>query len=198
MKEIKLFVLFSGNGSNLENLYHTLHNQTLQTPKEEVQIKFIGALSNNAKAYGIKRCQSLELPCQILPHQSYPNRQSYDEALIKHITPHSPDFVILSGFMRILTSSFVNAFRCINIHPSYLPNHKGAYAIKDSFEDLNFNYGGVSVHYVNEELDGGKIILQEKLDKTPYPTLEKFEAAIHQLEYSLYPQAIKQAIKEMQ
>lgn len=197
MKTFKIFILFSGNGSNLENLYINLEGKEITGDSgESAKIEFIGALSNNLEAYGITRCHELGIPVITLPHTDYPNREEYDMALLKALFLYEPDLIVLCGFMRILTPKFVNAYPCINIHPSFLPYHKGAHAIKDSFEDKEANFGGVSIHYVNEELDGGEIVLQEKLSKAPFRDLEAFEKAIHQLEYKLYPQALLKVIKE--
>lgn len=196
MRSIKIFILFSGNGSNLENLYTTLEGkEVVGKSGERAKIEFVGALSNNPEAYGINRCHELGLPCLTLPHQDYTSREEYDIALLKALFLYEPDYIALCGFMRILGSKFVNAYKCINIHPSFLPYHKGANGIKDSFEDKECNFGGVSVHYVDEGLDSGEIILQEKLSKAPFRDLQAFENAIHQLEYKLYPLALLKVIE---
>lgn len=197
MRSIKIFILFSGNGSNLENLYTTLEGkEVVGKSGERAKIEFVGALSNNPEAYGINRCHELGLPCLTLPHQDYANKEEYDMALLKALFLYEPDYIALCGFMRILGSKFVNAYKCINIHPSFLPFHKGANGIKDSFEDKECKFGGVSVHHVDEGLDSGGIILQEKLSKAPFRDLQAFENAIHQLEYKLYPQALLKVIEE--
>lgn len=197
MKTFKIFILFSGNGSNLENLYTTLEGkEVIGKSGESAKIEFVGALSNNPEAYGITRCHELGLPVITLPHTEYPSREEYDMALLKALFLYEPDLIALCGFMRILTPTFINAYKCVNIHPSYLPFHKGAHGIKDSFEDKEASFGGVSVHYVSQELDAGEIILQEKLSKAPFRDLQAFEQAIHQLEYKLYPQALLKVIEE--
>lgn len=197
MRTFKIFILFSGNGSNLENLYTTLEGkEVVGKSGEKAKIEFVGALSNNPEAYGITRCHDLGLPCLTLSHTDYPSREEYDFALLKALFLYEPDLIALCGFMRILTPKFINAYKCINIHPSFLPYHKGANGIKDSFEDESLGFGGVSVHYVSQELDGGEIILQEKLSKVPFKDLEAFSNAIHQLEYKLYPQALLKVTKE--
>lgn len=197
MRSIKLFALFSGNGSNLENLYQTLEGkEVVKENGEHVKIEFIGALSNNPNAYGITRCHHLGIPVITLSHKDYENREEYDRALLKALFFYEPDFVVLCGFMRILTPLFLKVYRCINIHPSFLPYHKGAQGIKDSFEDEKVDFGGVSIHYVNEELDSGEIIMQEKLSKILFKDYPSFQRAIHELEYKLYPQAILRVVRE--
>lgn len=198
MRTIRLFMLFSGNGSNLENLYTTLEGkEVVGKSGEKAKIEFVGALSNNPDAYGITRCHDLGIPVMTLSHKNYTSREEYDQALLKALFLYEPDFVVLCGFMRILTPLFLKVYRCINIHPSFLPYHKGAHGIRDSFEDVETNFGGVSVHYVNEELDGGEIIMQEKLSKIPFKDFASFEEGIHRLEYKLYPQAILKAVCEI-
>ncbi|WP_267892942.1 formyltransferase family protein, partial [Helicobacter aurati] len=86
-------------------------------------------------------------------------------------------------------------FQIINIHPSFLPLHKGANAIEKSFQDSH-DFGGVTVHFVNEEVDGGSIILQEKLLKIPNESQTSFAKRIHELEYKLYPQAVLMVISQ--
>lgn len=198
MRVVKIFALFSGNGSNLENLYKTLEGkEVIGKNAQSGRIEFVGALSNNPDAYGITRCHQMGLPVMTLSHREYASREEYDQALCKTLFFYQPDFVVLCGFMRILGASFVNTYRCINIHPSYLPSHKGAHGIRDSFMDESANFGGVSIHYVNEELDAGEIILQEKLNKAPFRDLSSFQEAIHRLEYKLYPQALQKAVSEI-
>lgn len=193
--QIQCAILFSGNGSNMQNIIESLHNQTFthsQTHKE-YNLQIALTLCNNPNAYGITRTKNLNIPCVVLPHRDFSSREEFDKQMIATLHAYKIEYVILAGFMRILTPLFTSTFRTINIHPSFLPEHKGANAIKESFY-ASQNYGGVSVHWVNEELDGGEIILQEKLDKIQNESLENFESRIHALEYTLYPKAILQAL----
>lgn len=193
--QIQCAILFSGNGSNMQNLIESLHNQTFTHSRthKECSLHIALTLCNNPNAYGITRTKNLHTPCVVLPHRDYDSREDFDKQMIATLRSYKIEYVILAGFMRILTPLFTNTFRTINIHPSFLPEHKGANAIKDSFYAPQ-NYGGVSVHWVNEELDGGEIILQEKLEKIPNESLEGFESRIHALEYTLYPKAILKAL----
>ena len=193
--QIQCAILFSGNGSNMQNLIESLHNKHFihtQTHKD-CKLHIALTLCNNTNAHGITRAKNLNIPCAVLPHRDFSSREEFDKQMIATLQTYKIEYVILAGFMRILTPIFTNTFRTINIHPSFLPEHKGANAIKDSFYAKQ-SYGGVSVHWVNEELDGGEIILQEKIEKIQGESLEGFESRIHALEYTLYPKAILKAL----
>lgn len=195
MKNINLVILFSGNGSNMENLISHLNEQEffIKNTQEKAKIHIACAITNNPNAYGISRCESLGINCEILSHKEFDSREKFDEALLEVIAKYQPDAVILAGFMRILSPVFTSAVKSINIHPSLLPKYKGANAIKDTYESDD-EFGGVSVHWVNEVLDGGEIILQDYIPKVTGESLEEFENRIHQLEYRLYPAAILKAL----
>lgn len=195
MKETKIItlaVLFSGNGGNMQNLIESLHGQYFKRQGEEqgqsVKLHFALTLCNEPNAYGITRAEKLKIPCMILSHKDYVSREAYDEALGEILKKHHIEYVVLAGFMRILSATFTQNFKIFNIHPSFLPAHKGAHAIKSSF--CSGEGCGVSVHWVNEELDGGEIIMQERIRKSGDENLEEFEKRVHELEYKLYPRAI--------
>lgn len=178
----------------MQHLVETLHHQRFYTAKqEEVMLDIALTLCNNPTAYGITRAQKLGIKCQILPHKNFASREAFDEAMAQSLCAHHIEYIFLAGFMRILTPAFIQKFSIINIHPSFLPEHKGAQGIKDSFYS-HAHYGGVSVHWVSEELDSGEIILQEKVAKIPNESLEDFERRIHECEYALYPRAILYAL----
>jgi phosphoribosylglycinamide formyltransferase-1 len=108
---------------------------------------------------------------------------------VQLIQEHTPDLVVLAGFMRILTPVFTRCVASINLHPSLLPAYKGARAIQRSFEGDEL-LCGVSVHWVSDELDGGEIILQKSFMKNPKDSLEEFTAKIRAIEYEILPQSI--------
>jgi phosphoribosylglycinamide formyltransferase-1 len=151
----KIVVLFSQTGSNFEYLAKHLH-------KKEAEI--VLAITNNPNAKGIEVAKKYNIPLKIIDNKNYPNRESFDAKLVETILKLNPDLTILAGFMRILTPTFTENIKAINLHPSLLPRHKGLHAIERSYED-EFDKGGVSVHYVTSELDGGEIILQKAINK---------------------------------
>lgn len=195
-RNINIALLFSGNGSNLENIVRYFRQDSIKSELEslKIQANFTLAICNKKEAFGITRCQNLGLECEILSHKDFATRLEFDRALLDILHKKEIDLVILAGFMRILGEEIVSKIHAINIHPSFLPLHKGANAIKDSYFS-NEDFGGVSVHWVSKELDSGEIILQEKLPKIKGESMEDFEKRIHALEYTIYPKAIISALK---
>ncbi|WP_172197332.1 phosphoribosylglycinamide formyltransferase [Campylobacter sp. RM16188] len=181
----KIAVLFSGSGSNLEAILQRVHNKIFNDIKIQVAL----TITNKANAYGIERARKYGLESVIIEHTKFSSREEFDAALVSEIKKHDIDLTVLAGFMRILTPIFTTNIKAINLHPSLLPLFKGAHAIKESFES-EMLVGGVSVHYVNEELDGGKLIMQRAFEKTDGMSLEEFEAKIHAIEHEILPESI--------
>lgn len=216
IKTKKIAILFSGNGSNLEALIRALHKKCFKkqgrflaqnsqkegfvigglesefvevesSDKEAFRIEVVLALSNKASAYGLERAKKLGVKTQVLESKDFARREDFDRELVGILAGLELDLCVLAGFMRILTPHFTSSVRAINIHPSLLPLFKGASGIKESFES-QMKLGGVSVHWVSEELDSGEIIAQGVVAKSG--SLEDYEAEIHRLEHFLYPLAV--------
>ncbi|MCR6594313.1 phosphoribosylglycinamide formyltransferase [Campylobacter insulaenigrae] len=187
---IRLAILFSGNGSNLENILEKLHKKTFGQNTFEIVL----CISNNKDAYGIQRALKYDIETIIIEHQKFKTREEFDTNLVKLIKENQVDLTILAGFMRILSPVFTQNIKAINIHPSLLPLFKGANAIKESYES-DMKVAGVSVHWVNEELDGGKIISQKSFDKDRL-NFEEFEEKIHILEHEILPLTIVQIFED--
>ena len=177
----RVVVLFSGEGTNLSNIIETLH----KTKKIEI----VAAISNKASAKGLQIAKDALIHTKIIDHTDFKDREEFDTSLVKSIQYYKPDLTVLAGFMRILTPVFTSQIRSINLHPSLLPLFKGANSIKESFHS-GMKKGGVSVHWVEQELDGGSVISQEECEIKENDTLEIFEKRIHDLEYKLLPQTI--------
>jgi len=180
----KVAVLFSGSGTNLKYILENLHNK---------DIEVVLALTNNPNASGIKYAKEYNIPLIIEDSKSYTNRENFDKTIVKHIKKSGAELSILAGFMRILTSNFTNEIKAINLHPSLLPRHKGLNAIERSYED-NYKDGGVTVHYVTSELDGGSIIIQKSIDKEGLSFKEYFNK-IRIIEKEALKAGILEAIK---
>lgn len=180
----KIAILFSGNGSNLEAILEKVHNKIVNDIKFEVAL----TLTNKKDAFGIVRARKYGIESIIIEHKNFKTRELFDQAVVNEIKKHNVDLVVLAGFMRILSPVFTNNVKAINLHPSLLPLFKGANAIKESYES-DMKIGGVSVHYVSSELDGGEIIAQSVFQKED-KTLEEFEDAIHKLEHQILPDTI--------
>lgn len=180
----KIAILFSGRGSNLLSLLEKLHNKTFNGVTLQVAL----TISNKKDAGGINHSRSFEIEPVIIEHKDFETREDFDKELVKTIKSHDIDLTILAGFMRILTPEFTTQIKAINLHPSILPLFKGANAIEDSFKS-DMKLGGVSVHYVSEELDGGSLIAQEAFQKDDM-NLQKFEEKIHQIEHEILPRSV--------
>jgi len=181
---IRLVVLISGNGSNLQAIidYIAEHN---------LPITIAAVISNKADAYGLQRAASAGIAQKVLPYTDFENRQSYDHALQNLIDEYKPDLVVLAGFMRILSDEFVEHYsnRMMNIHPSLLPKYKGLHTHQRVL-DAGDKEHGCSVHFVTPTLDDGPVILQAKINVNKNDTIETLAARVHEQEHRIYPEAI--------
>jgi phosphoribosylglycinamide formyltransferase-1 len=185
MKTKKIAVLFSGTGTNLENLFLKVHGKIFNDTKLEIAL----ALCNKSEALGIEKSRRYGVEPVILKHSDYPAREDFDKKLVEIIKANEIDLTVLAGFMRILTPYFTKNVKAINVHPSLLPLFKGADAVHKSFAS-DTKEAGASVHFVNEELDGGEIIIQKSFKRTSDMSYEEYEANIHKIEYEILPQAV--------
>jgi len=176
----KIAVLFSGKGSNFAHIVNTLHQQ---------ECNVVVALTNNPNAEGIKVAQEASIPLEIIDPKAYESREAFDAAVVERLEQYSPELTVLAGFMRILTPVFTDQIKSINLHPSLLPRHKGLNAIEKSYEDEH-THGGVSVHYVSSELDGGEVILQKEIAKEGLD-FEAYDTKIRSIEKEALVEAIK-------
>ncbi len=181
----KIAILFSGSGSNLEAILQKVHNKTFGNTKIVCSL----LICNNSNAYGIERANKYQLTTQIIDHRKFNSREEFDRALVDRIKKENISLTVLAGFMRILTPVFTDNIKAINLHPSILPLFKGANAIKESFESYMM-LGGVSIHYVSSELDGGKLIAQRAFERTNNMSFEEWEEKIHSIEHELLPETI--------
>jgi phosphoribosylglycinamide formyltransferase-1 len=181
----RVAILFSGEGSNLETLLKSIHNKAFGDTTLEVGL----TLTNKPKAGGIDKSRSYGIEPIIIDHTQFETREEFDRAVVGVIQKENIDLTILAGFMRILTPIFTQNIKAINLHPSLLPQFKGANAIKRSYE-ANVSEAGVSVHFVSDELDGGEIIIQESFKKTTQMSYEEFEANIRKIEHEILSNAV--------
>mgnify|MGYP003325573328 CR=1 FL=1 len=153
----KIVVLISGGGSNLEAIAKACQIGNIPASIELV-------ISNQPNVKGLERAQKFHLMSKVIEHQDFNSREEFDLALLEQILPIAPDLVVLAGFMRILTNDFTEALsgKLINIHPSLLPDYPGLNTHQQAIENGDLMHG-ISVHYVNNQLDGGHIITQGEL-----------------------------------
>ena len=181
----RIVVLISGSGSNLQAIIDAVNAGRINGKIEMV-------ISNKDDAYGLERARLADVPGCVIRHTDYSDRDSFDQALIAEIDSHSPDLVILAGFMRIFTPEFVNRYsdRMLNIHPSLLPKYKGLNTHQRAIEDGEARHG-CTVHFVTEELDGGPLAVQAAVDILPDDTADSLQQRVHTQEHKIYPLAVE-------
>ena len=181
---MKFAVFASGNGSNLQAIIDAVKAGEI---KAELALLF----SDNRKALALKRAKEAGIPTLVLVRKDYATPQSYERDITIQLKGMGIDFIVLAGYMRILTPFFIKQYpsQIMNVHPSLLPSFKGAHGIKDAFT-YGVKVTGVTIHLVDEKMDHGPIILQDSFRVAENETLESLEERIHQLEHRLYPRAV--------
>ena len=182
---LKLGVLISGSGSNLQSIIDHIEKGSLNAV-----IKIV--ISNNPDAYGIIRAKKHGLSVLVLKHEDFKTREDFDLELIETLKSSNVELVVLAGFMRILTSAFLRAFpqRIINIHPALLPAFPGTHVQKQALE-YGVKFSGCTVHFIDEGVDTGPIIIQSVIPVLDNDTEETLAARILKEEHRIYPQAIQ-------
>jgi phosphoribosylglycinamide formyltransferase-1 len=180
----RVAVLVSGEGTNLQAILDTVHGQ------EGIEVVAVG--SNRPQARGLERARDAGVETGVFESGAYPDRAARDAALGDWLEAHDVDLVVLAGFMEILSADFIHRFegRLINVHPSLLPSFPGIRAIEQAI-DAGVRVSGVSIHFVDVEVDSGPIILQQAFE-LPYPAeVDAIEEGIHAIEHELLPRAVR-------
>jgi phosphoribosylglycinamide formyltransferase-1 len=181
----KLLVLLSGNGSNLQAIID-------QVERGRLNANIAAVISDQAQAYGLQRAAIHHIPAVTLVANSGESRESYDARLHDTIDQYQADWIIMAGFMRILSDEFVNRHlgQLINIHPSLLPHYKGLNTHQRVLEAGETQHGA-SVHFVTPALDDGPVISQARIAVHEDETADALKQRVHQVEHQLYPAAIE-------
>ena len=181
----RLAVLISGTGSNLQAILDAID-------AGELPARVSLVLSNKAGAAGLARAERAGVPAQAIDHRGFPDRASFDQAMIERIDAHGADTVVLAGFMRILSPGFVRHYqgRLINIHPSLLPKYPGLNTHARALEAGDREHG-CSLHFVTDELDGGPLIAQARFPVAANDTAETLLEKVQAREHRLYPQVLR-------
>ena len=181
----RIAVFASGFGSNLQALIDYNKNHSL---KGEIVLVF----SNNKDANALNRAKKNKIKTVSMDPSTYSTREQYDTKIIELLEEEKIDIIVLAGYMLLLSQGFVRKFknRIINIHPALLPSFKGTHGIKDAYE-YGAKVTGVTVHFVDEGLDSGPIILQQAVDIDQDESVEELEEKIHRIEHKIYPLAVK-------
>ncbi|HYQ91941.1 MAG TPA: phosphoribosylglycinamide formyltransferase [Candidatus Competibacteraceae bacterium] len=184
-RKIRLVVLISGRGSNLQAI---LDGATGGALPAEIR----AVISNRPDAYGLERAGQAGVPTAIVDHKAFPDRQTFEAALRERIDAEQPDLVILAGFMRILSPEFVEHYqgRLLNIHPSLLPKYRGLHTHERALAAGDREHGA-SVHFVIPELDSGPVIVQARVPVLPDDDPDTLAARVLAQEHRIYPLAIR-------
>ena len=191
----RLVVLISGNGSNLQAILDACSSG-------ELDAKVVSVISNKTDAYGLVRAKNAGVEAIYFPKQENEPRDEYDSRLAEYVSTCLPDYVILAGWMRILSSAFLSSFpnRVINLHPALPEMFPGLYAIERAFEAYrrgDIKQTGVMVHLVPDEgVDNGPVLGQQEIDFQRNESLEQFESRVHEVEHKLLVETLKNILVE--
>ena len=179
-----LAVFSSGFGSNLQAIVNSVK-------KSKVKANIALVISDNVDAYSLVRAKKAGIDFLYADPADFKDRTSYDKFIVRRLKKEKIDYVVLAGFMRIISDYFIRQYKhkIINIHPALLPSFKGTQAISDAL-DYGVKVTGVTVHFVTSTLDSGPVILQSALDIKDDDTLISLSERIHRLEHKLYPKAL--------
>ena len=178
-------VLISGSGSNLQAILNA-------SERGEIPCRVGIVISNKADAYGLVRAEKHGVPTEVVDHRGFPNREEFDAKLVETIRGSGAELVCLAGFMRVLTPVFVRAFpnRILNIHPALLPSFPGTHGPGQALS-YGVRFSGCTVHFLDEGVDTGPIIVQAVVPVYDEDTVETLAARILVQEHRIYPMAIR-------
>lgn len=179
----KTAILISGSGTNLQAFIDAVQNNHLSL---DLAVVF----SNNPNAYGLERAEQARIPTACIQHSDFPDRESFDQAVIAELDRYEPNLLILAGFMRILSPAFVAHYsgKILNIHPALLPKFPGLNTHQRVL-DAGDEWHGSTVHFVTDKLDAGPRILQGRLSIVPDETADDLQQRVQAVEHQIYPQA---------
>ncbi|MBT0654128.1 phosphoribosylglycinamide formyltransferase [Geomobilimonas luticola] len=184
-RRIKVGVLISGSGSNLQSIIDRIEDGSLSAD-------IVCVISNNAGAFGLERARKHTIPALHMDHRQFAGRSAYDAALVETLQQYGVELVILAGFMRIITPVLIDAFphAIMNIHPAILPAFPGLHAQRQAL-DHGARISGCTVHFVDAGTDTGPIIIQAAVPVLDDDTEESLSARIQVEEHRVYPRAIQ-------
>ena len=181
---LKLGVLVSGRGSNLQAII-----DAIEKGKIDASIEIV--ISDNPSAKAIERCKRHSVKWSVIQRKDFSSKEDFEKALVDELKVHDVDLVVLAGFMRILGKTFLENFpdKVINIHPSLIPAFQGLNAQRQALE-FGSKFSGCSVHFVDESVDGGPVIVQAVVPVLPEDTEESLSERILSFEHRILPQTV--------
>lgn len=189
---MKLAIFASGNGSNFQAIADAVTNGTIAA---ELTLLFC----DRKNAYAIQRAKALMIPVISFSPKDFSSKALYEAEILHLLEEEQIELIVLAGYMRIIGPTLLEVFsgRIINIHPSLLPDFPGLSGIEEAFS-AKVPETGVTIHYIDDGIDTGPIIAQEKVKIKSYDTLETLERKIHKIEHELYPKILAKLIKTRQ
>ena len=186
---LRVAVLASGEGSNLQAIIDTVHG------KHGVEV--VAVLSDKPTARALERARGAGIATAVFERGDYDSREARDAAMVGRLRDDGVDLVVLAGYMQLLSPGFINSFlnRVINVHPALLPKYPGLKAIEQAL-DAGETETGVTVHYVDEGIDTGPVIAQEPLAIEPGESIEHLARRLHEIEHRLLPEVIAQFARD--
>ncbi len=183
---MKIGVLASGSGSNLQTLIDQLHCE------ESCDIEISVVISDRKKAYALTRAKRTGIPSYVVRAQDFPDRHAFDERISELLDAHAVELIVLAGFMKLFQPAFVKKYsnRILNVHPALLPAFPGAHPVADTLA-YGAKISGVTVHFVDEGMDTGPIIAQTSVPVFDDDEEESLHARLQMEEHKLYPTVIK-------
>ncbi len=191
----RLVVLISGNGSNLQAILDACADGSLPAA-------VVAVISNKSDAYGLVRAAKASVPTTVITKAQEPDRRAYDAMLAGYVASYRPDYVVLAGWMRVLSSAFLERFpnRVINLHPALPGTFPGTHAIERAYEAWQkgeIDRSGVMVHLVPDEgVDNGPVLGTQEIPFAPGESLEQFEERVHTVEHKLLVDVLKKIVTE--
>jgi len=184
--DARVAVLASGTGTNLQAL--------MDDPVVGPWVVLV--LSDRAEAGALERARARGVPAVFVDPAAYPDRASFDRAVLSELRSHDVRFVAMAGFMRILGPELLRAYegRIINLHPALLPSFPGAHGVRDALA-WGVKVTGVTAHLVDEELDHGPIVAQEAVPVLPDDDWDSLAERIHEAEHRMYPKAVRALVE---
>ncbi|CDD76901.1 phosphoribosylglycinamide formyltransferase [Cryptobacterium sp. CAG:338] len=181
---LKIGVLISGSGSNLQAIIDRIDQGTLDA-------EIVLVISSRPDAFGLTRAEKAGIPTLALNREVYQDAPAANKRIADALKEAGAEYVIMAGYMRKLTNEVLDAYpdKVVNLHPALLPSFKGAHAIEDAFT-FGVKVTGITVHFANEDYDKGPIIAQRAVEIREDDTLESLETRIHEAEHALYPEVI--------
>ncbi|WP_028263568.1 phosphoribosylglycinamide formyltransferase [Atopobium fossor] len=187
---IKLGVLLSGSGTNLQAIADAIQTNVLDATIEIV-------ISSRPSAYGLIRAQQAGLQTMTLSKEIYEDPLVADALIAAELKKYNVDYVVMAGYMRMVHAPILDTFpnRVVNLHPALLPSFRGAHAIQDAY-DSGVKVTGVTVHFADNKYDCGPIIAQEPVIVHEGETIEELETRIHEVEHRLYPSTLQLLVEK--